>query len=102
VTEFTRDRSQNMAPPIGRREELRLLTDASRDSAAGNGRFYMVAGEPGIGKTRLAQEFCREAKSNGHAIAWSRCWEGQGSPPYWPWIQLIRECLNFNDSAQRL
>jgi len=91
-----------MAPPIGRREELRLLTDASRDSAAGNGRFYMVAGEPGIGKTRLAQEFCREAKSNGHAIAWSRCWEGQGSPPYWPWIQLIRECLNFNDSAQRL
>lgn len=53
----------------------------------------MLAGEPGIGKTSLAQEFCSEAKLAGHSVAWSRCWEGEGSPPYWPWIQLIRECL---------
>ena len=93
MQESSRSASAFIAPLVGRTRELAELREGLLDTAAGSGRFFMLTGEPGIGKTRLAQEFCSEAKLTGHAVAWSRCWEGEGSPPYWPWIQLIRGCL---------
>src|SRR5208282_1128859 len=52
------------------------------------------SGEPGIGKTRLAEETANFATSSGAHVFWGRCWEGGGAPPFWPWIQLIRESLS--------
>ena len=53
----------------------------------------MLAGEPGIGKTRLAEETARYAAANGTRVFWGRCWEGGGAPAFWPWIQVIRSSL---------
>jgi predicted ATPase len=50
----------------------------------------LVIGEPGIGKTRLAQEIAGGALAAGHAVAWGRCVEADGAPPYWPWLQILR------------
>ncbi len=44
---------------IGRKPELAVLTAALDDALAGRGQMVMLAGEPGIGKTRLAQEWPR-------------------------------------------
>ncbi len=96
MAEFTPNASLLKAPLIGRAEEIRLLKEALPHAESGTACLFMLGGEPGIGKTRLVQEFCNEAKAIGYAVAWSRCWDGEGSPPYWPWIQLIRECLKSN------
>src|SRR5437764_15001071 len=65
------------------------------DAATLRGRFFLVVGEAGIGKARLVEELAREAAERGHLVLWGRCWEGEGAPPYWPWIQVIRTYLRI-------
>src|SRR5437667_393990 len=78
---------------VGRHRELVELRTGLEDAGAGRGRFFLVGGEAGIGKTRLVEELAREAAERGHLVLWGRCWESEGAPPYWPWIQVIRESL---------
>jgi DNA-binding CsgD family transcriptional regulator len=75
---------------VGRRRELdalRVWLDAARDGA---GRLVLCVGEPGIGKTRLAQELAGIAFAGGTAVAWGRCVEAEGAPAFWPWRQVLR------------
>src|SRR5262245_45908212 len=76
---------------LGRDQELAELTAAMADASAGRGRFFLLVGEPGIGKTRLASEACERAAAAGFAVHWGRCWESGGAPPYWPWAQIVSE-----------
>jgi predicted ATPase len=71
------------------------------DVTASHGHLFLLSGEPGIGKTRLADEFGRSAVAQGIRVAWGRCWEGDGAPAYWPWIQVVRTCLADTDAEQR-
>jgi DNA-binding CsgD family transcriptional regulator len=75
---------------IGRARELTVLRSALDDLAHGIGGLILLVGEPGIGKTRLAQELAGRALAAGHAVAWGRCVEADGAPPYWPWLQILR------------
>jgi predicted ATPase len=51
----------------------------------------LLAGEPGIGKTRLIAELAREAARREVRVVSGRCWEEGGAPPYWPWTQVAPE-----------
>ena len=82
---------------IGRREELATLTGALGDAISGHGRIVMLAGEPGIGKTRIAHELVAQAEAKGAKVLWGWCYERQGAPPYWPWIQAIRSYTGKTD-----
>ncbi|MBA3728367.1 MAG: AAA family ATPase, partial [Actinobacteria bacterium] len=53
--------------------------------------------EPGIGKSRLAEELAAEARARGGRVLWGRCWEAGGAPPYWPWVQSLRGLLREGD-----
>jgi DNA-binding SARP family transcriptional activator len=68
-------------------EELRAGLDAA---IGGRGRLVLVSGEPGAGKSRLADEFAREAYARGARVLAGRCWEAGGAPAYWPWVQSLR------------
>jgi hypothetical protein len=78
---------------VGRQREFAELRAGLEDAVGGRGRFFLVVGEAGIGKTRLAEELAREAAERGGVALWGRCWEGEGAPPYWPWVQVIRALL---------
>ena len=69
------------------------------DARAGRGRLVLFTGEPGIGKTRLADESARLATAKGMRVRWGRCWEGGGAPAHWPWIQVIRGVFADSDAA---
>ena len=75
---------------VGRQPELAVLTGALDDALAGLGQIVMLSGEPGIGKTRLAQELASRAESSGARVMWGWCYEHVGAPPYWPYVQPIR------------
>jgi DNA-binding CsgD family transcriptional regulator/RecA/RadA recombinase len=75
---------------VGRQLEMGELMGALQDVLAGRGRVAMLAGEPGIGKTRVAQELTAYATLNGAQALWGRCHFAEGAPPYWPWVQVIR------------
>lgn len=57
---------------------------------AGQGQLFLLVGEPGIGKTRLAEELAERVAARGSETLWGRCWEHGGAPPFWPWIQILR------------
>lgn len=75
---------------VGRVHELERLSDALEDALSGLGRLVLVSGEQGIGKTRVAMELARRAEQQGAQVLWGRCYEREGAPPYWPWVQVIR------------
>ena len=77
-------------PFVGRAGELAALTADLDAAVGGRGGVVLVAGEPGIGKTRLAEELAARATARGAVVLWGRCWEGAGAPSFWPWVQVVR------------
>jgi tetratricopeptide (TPR) repeat protein len=84
---------------VGRERELAQLDAALAEAIAGRGRLCLVAGEPGIGKTRLAERLAARAAARGATVTWGRCWEGEGAPAFWPWVQVIRALVRQGDAA---
>ncbi|HEX7276922.1 MAG TPA: AAA family ATPase [Acidimicrobiales bacterium] len=75
---------------LGRRRELDMLGAWLQAARGGGGRLVLCVGEPGIGKTRLAQELAGVALAGGTTVSWGRCVEAEGSPAFWPWRQVLR------------
>jgi DNA-binding CsgD family transcriptional regulator len=85
---------------VGRDREMGGLRAALDDALSGRGRLVMLAGEPGIGKTRTAQELASHAETLGAQVLWGWCYEGEGAPPYWPWVQPMRSYVQQRDPEQ--
>ncbi len=83
---------------VGRDRELAALLSALDDALAGRGRLLLIGGEPGIGKSRLAEELA--SRDSRAEVLWGRCWEAGGAPPYWPWVQAIRSCVRGRSPEQ--
>lgn len=66
------------------------LRNAVDDAVTGRGRLTLIVGEAGIGKTALAAEVAGYAAGCGMRVLWATCWDGDGAPPYWPWVQVLR------------
>ena len=66
---------------------------------AGHGRLMLIGGEPGIGKSRLADELAARATARGALVLVGRCWEAGGAPAYWPWMQSLRRYVRDTDTA---
>jgi tetratricopeptide (TPR) repeat protein len=49
----------------------------------------LLVGEPGIGKSRTAERLATVAESRGAEVLVGRCYEGEGAPALWPWVQVI-------------
>src|SRR3954468_18646520 len=78
---------------VGRAAELSVLDRRVAEAAGGRGGLVFIAGEPGIGKSRLAEEAGRRAYGRGGRVVWGRCRETEGAPPFWPWTQVLRGLL---------
>ena len=78
---------------VGRATELAELDAILRDRQGG---VVLVAGQAGIGKSRLVAEALRVSASR--AVRGS-CWQGDGAPAFWPWTQVIRGCVGFEAGA---
>ncbi len=76
---------------VGRDREIAELCSGLGEAMEGRGRLFLIAGESGIGKTRLANELSVEASARGALVVQGSAWEGGGAPPFWPWVQVVRE-----------
>jgi class 3 adenylate cyclase len=68
-------------PFVGRVTELTKLTQKLQEARAGTGGLVLLAGEPGIGKTRTLEEFAELARARGARVLSGRCYEGEWAPP---------------------
>jgi DNA-binding SARP family transcriptional activator len=86
---------------VGRERELGHLLNRLARAFQGEGSMFLVSGEPGVGKTRLAEELSARARRRGALVLVGRCWEAGGAPSYWPWVQALRGCRTAS-GGQRL
>ncbi|MCC7534989.1 MAG: AAA family ATPase [Deltaproteobacteria bacterium] len=89
-----------MAGLVGRTAELQELGEGLEAVLAGSGRLFVLTGEPGIGKTRLADELASRARDRGFVVCWGRCAETGAAPAFWPWIQIFRVLLRDAETAE--
>lgn len=82
-------RQSGEVPFAGRDDERLRLTDAWKRAQVDRATTVFLAGEPGIGKTRLASEVSRQAHDQGALVALGRCDEHVAAP-YAPWTELLR------------
>ena len=85
---------------VGRDGDMDVLRTALDEAVSGQGRLVMMAGEPGIGKTRVASELAAYAQTQAARVFWGWCYEGEGAPPYWPWVQPIRAFIRASAPAE--
>jgi DNA-binding CsgD family transcriptional regulator/tetratricopeptide (TPR) repeat protein len=95
----TRSSASSSGPPIlvGRSRERSLLGAQLSAALAGRGGLVILSGEAGIGKTTLADDACREASAAGALVLVGRCYDGTETPPYGPWIELLRHFRGLDD-----
>ena len=74
---------------VGRQHELDSLWNQFEQSITGLLRVALVAGEPGIGKTRLLQELARRAEQTGIPVLRGGTSEAEGMPPYLPFLEAL-------------
>jgi class 3 adenylate cyclase/tetratricopeptide (TPR) repeat protein len=87
-------------PFVGRVEELKLLAATLDQALAGRGQIVLLVGEPGIGKSRTAEEIAGRAARLGAEVLAGRCWEEEGAPAFWPWVEVIRAYVRARDDAE--
>jgi tetratricopeptide (TPR) repeat protein/transcriptional regulator with XRE-family HTH domain len=93
---------RNVAPPVGsflgarpsgplvaRERELANVLGLVEDVEHSAGRLAMLAGEPGVGKTRLAQEVMLRLEERGFLIATGQCYEPERAVPYYPFLDAL-------------
>jgi DNA-binding winged helix-turn-helix (wHTH) protein len=86
------------SPLVGRDEALAALQSALAHTLQNEGHLYALLGEPGIGKTRLAEAVVQDARKLGMRTAWGHFTASEGAPPLWPMLAVLRE-LNVDGIA---
>ena len=82
---------------VGRDAEIERMRGGVDSAQSGSGSLQLLVGEPGIGKTRAAEELATYAQVRGVRVHWGRCREDDGAPAYWPWVQAMRDLVRESD-----
>jgi predicted ATPase/class 3 adenylate cyclase len=78
---------------VGRDGELERLGQLWKEAVACEMRVALLAGEPGVGKTRLAAELARRVHDEGATVLAGRCDEDLGVP-YQPFVEALRHFVD--------
>src|SRR6476660_6829110 len=85
---------------VGRQEELSQLEDHLLAVNRGDGRFVLLSGEAGMGKTRLATELARRARKLGCDVLWGSCSDAELVLPFLPFVEAVGNHLGERDPTQ--
>jgi class 3 adenylate cyclase/tetratricopeptide (TPR) repeat protein len=84
---------------VGRDDQLDRLGHLWKEAATGERRAVLVAGEPGVGKTRLGAELARLVHDEGATVLGGRCDEDLGVP-FQPFVEALRHLVGHVDPSE--
>lgn len=93
---------KSSTPTVGREDELASLRKSLEKAKEGAGRIVLVTGEPGIGKTQMLRAFADEAGEAGATVLFGLCYEEEGAPSYFPWLQIMQAAGEMTDQPELL
>ncbi len=80
-------------PFVGRERELAELRRLLEQAARGSGALVFLGGEPGVGKSRLAEELEGEARQHGFLALTGHCYETEQTPPYSAVLEILEKAM---------
>jgi class 3 adenylate cyclase/tetratricopeptide (TPR) repeat protein len=83
-----------LTPLVEREAERVTLRQLLNDTLVGHGKLALVAGEPGVGKSRLVTEIGNDAQARGTRVLTGHCVEMSGAPPYLPYVEMIEQAIS--------
>lgn len=86
---------------VGRERELASLLRGLDEAASGRGRLLLISGEPGIGKSRLADEIAAVAEAQGLAVLLGHCSEEE-AVPFLPFVETLEGFVDRIREPERL
>jgi predicted ATPase/DNA-binding winged helix-turn-helix (wHTH) protein len=86
-------------PLVGREGEQGQLQRLLARAAEGETTIALLSGEPGVGKTRLAQALITEARRRGFVALRGHCSESQGAPLCSPWVDILATTARITPPA---
>jgi len=92
-------RERGLSPFVGREVELRMLTQQLERTNHDGSRIVGIVGEPGIGKSRLVEEFVERQRLRGIAAHQTRCVEHARWIPFHAALSYLREALGVTNGA---
>lgn len=84
---------------VAREPEMRRALAAADAVVAGAGRLLVITGEPGVGKTRLAQEVMLTTRNRRFLVATGRCYQLHQSVPFYPFLDALTNAYRSAPSA---
>jgi len=87
---------------VGRSAELDELRACLDRALGGRGGLMQIVGDAGAGKTAIAEQFATYARLRGAFVLRVQCFEGEGAPAYWPWVQVLRSITATSPTEQVL
>jgi DNA-binding NarL/FixJ family response regulator len=84
-------------PFIGRREELAYVDERRREAAASHGGMVLIAGEAGVGKSRLLSEICAPLAKSRWRVGHGACLE-HAQRPYGPLLDVLARFDRVTDA----
>lgn len=85
---------------VGRREQLDLLKTRWRATRTGQGSTVLVAGDAGLGKSRLVKEFCESGVGEHGVVVVGECLE-YAPGPFAPFVDVLRALIRDRPEALR-
>ncbi len=89
-------------PLVARNSEIEHLRAIVKTVVGGGGRLLLLSGEPGIGKTRLAQEATLVGRASGMQLATGQCYEAQQTVAFYPFLEILRRLIPTTRAQLRI
>ena len=85
---------------VGRGGEAAQLREHWANAQQARGQLVLLSGEPGVGKTRLAQDLVAHAQKSGATLLRGGCYEYEATTPYLPFVEAFREWTRRQSAEQ--
>jgi class 3 adenylate cyclase/DNA-binding SARP family transcriptional activator len=99
VSRFEARRTGELSPLMGRQEEIELLLRRWGQAKVGEGRVVLLSGEPGIGKSRIAESLLAAREGEPHARLRYFCSPHQTHSPLYPFIAQLERAASFKSGS---
>ncbi len=102
ASRFEARRADALSPLVGRQEEMELLLRRWEQAKLGEGRVVLLSGEPGIGKSRIAESLAARLEGERHMRLRYSCSPHHMRSPLYPFITQLERAASFEpgNSAQ--
>jgi class 3 adenylate cyclase/DNA-binding SARP family transcriptional activator/predicted ATPase len=105
VSRFEARRVGTLSPLMGRQEEIELLMRRWEHAQLGEGRVVLLSGEPGIGKSRIAESLLARLEGEQRACLRYSCSPHHTHSPLYPFIAQLEQAAGFEpgcDASEKL